>query len=140
MPNVVNLTADTLRRIIEEERYKLMLEAKRAKSNGNGNGKGNGRMPKPTFKQDAAVSKHHKRVTEKAKTPAVKKVEAANGKHRKAMSLQETEVEAADMAETLANKVKHLKEMKSMEQKLRSQLRLVLEKKSGIEQDLADLL
>lgn len=138
MPNVVNLTADTLRRIIEEERYKLMLEAKRAKSNGNG--KGNGRMPKASFKQDPAVSKHHKKMSEKAKTPAVKKMEAANGKHRKAMSLQETEVDAADMAETLAKKMTHLKEMKSIEQKLRSQLRLVLEKKNVIEQDLADLL
>lgn len=135
MPNVVNLTADTLRRIIEEERYKLMLEAKKAKQKGSTE-----KLPKASFKQDAAVSKHHKNVTEKAKTPADKKVEAANGKHRKAMSLQETEVEAADMAETLAKKVKHLQEAKRMEQKLRSQLRLVLEKKNSIEQDLADLL
>jgi len=135
MPNVVNLTADTLRRIIEEERFKLMLEAKKSKKGGSSE-----KLPKASFKQDPAVSKHHKKVTEKAKTPADKKVEASNGKHRKAMSLQETEVEAADMAETLAKKMKHLKEMKSIEQKLRSQLRLVLEKKNGIEQDLADLL
>ena len=56
------------------------------------------------------------------------------------MQLDEQEVDADEMAHTLAKKVEYLKEMKLMEQRLRSKLRLVLEKKNGIEQDIVDLL
>ena len=113
MSNVVNLTANTLRRIISEERAKLVLEAKAKKAKKN---------------SDPAVSKHQG-------PPAAPKVGGKMGK-----SLDEREVDADEMAHTLAKKVEYLKEMKLMEQRLRSKLRLVLEKKNGIEQDIVDLL
>jgi len=127
MSNVVNLTANTLRRIISEERAKLVLEAKAKKAKKN---------------SDPAVSKHQG-------PPAAPKVGGKmgkktkptnNSKATKAMSLDEREVNADEMAHTLAKKVEYLKEMKLMEQRLRSKLRLVLEKKNGIEQDIVDLL
>jgi len=127
MSNVVNLTANTLRRIISEERAKLVLEAKAKKAKKN---------------SDPAVSKHQG-------PPAAPKVGGKmgkktkptnNSKATKAMSLDEREVDADEMAHTLAKKVEYLKEMKLMEQRLRSKLRLVLEKKNGIEQDIVDLL
>ena len=127
MSNVVNLTANTLRRIISEERAKLVLEAKAKKAKKN---------------SDPAVSKHQG-------PPAAPKVGGKmgkktkptnNSKATKAMSLDEREVDADEMADTLAKKVEYLKEMKLMEQRLRSKLRLVLEKKNGIEQDIVDLL
>ena len=127
MSNVVNLTANTLRRIISEERAKLVLEAKAKKAKKN---------------SDPAVSKHQG-------PPAAPKVGGKMGKKTKptnnlkatkAMSLDEREVDADEMAHTLAKKVEYLKEMKLMEQRLRSKLRLVLEKKNGIEQDIVDLL
>ena len=127
MSNVVNLTANTLRRIISEERAKLVLEAKAKKAKKN---------------SDPAVSKHQG-------PPAAPKVGGKMGKKTKptnnlkatkAMSLDEREVDADEMADTLAKKVEYLKEMKLMEQRLRSKLRLVLEKKNGIEQDIVDLL
>jgi hypothetical protein len=69
-----------------------------------------------------------------------KQVETSKKKGMKALQLEENEVEASEMANTLAKGVKHLKEMKSLERRLRSQLRLVLEKKESIEQEIADLL
>lgn len=132
MSNVVNLTANTLRRIIAEEREKLVLEAK---------AKG-AKHPKANVKSDPAVTKHQG-------PPDQPKVGGKKGKSMKppaknkaakAMSLDEREVEADEMADTLAKKVKSLAEMKLMEQRLRSQLRLVMEKKNGIEQDIAELL
>jgi hypothetical protein len=129
MANVVNLTADTLRRIIHEERQKLIAEAKRHK-------KGNG---------DAAVKKHQgpppePKVEGGKKSSSGKQVEASRKKGMKALALEENEVDADAMAETIAKKVQHLKEMKSFERRLRTQLRLVIERKNDIEQDIADLL
>ena len=106
---------------------KLVLEAKAKKAKKN---------------SDPAVSKHQG-------PPAAPKVGGKMGKKTKptnnlkatkAMSLDEREVDADEMADTLAKKVEYLKEMKLMEQRLRSKLRLVLEKKNGIEQDIVDLL
>jgi hypothetical protein len=128
MANVVNLTAGTLRRIIEEERSKLMLEAKKGK---------HGKAPE--------LGKH-KNVPNEPKVEGGKKsahgkqAEASKKKGMKALSLEASEVDADAMAETIAKHVTHLKEMKSMERRLRTQLRLVLEKKNDIEHDLADLL
>lgn len=127
MSNVVNLTANTLRRIIAEERAKLVLEAKAKKAKKH---------------SDPAVSKHQGPPADpKVGGKMGKKIKPPNNsKATKAMSLDEREVDADEMAETLAKKVEFLKEMKLMEQRLRSQLRLVLEKKNGIEQDIVDLL
>jgi hypothetical protein len=127
MSNVVNLTANTLRRIISEERAKLVLEAKAKKAKKN---------------SDPAVSKHQgPPATPKVGGKMGKKTKPTNNsKATKAMSLDEREVDADEMADTLAKKVEYLKEMKLMEQRLRSKLRLVLEKKNGIEQDIVDLL
>lgn len=140
MSNVVDLNAATLRRIIQEERHKLMLEAKKKSAAAKG-GKQHS-MPKGNVKSDAAVSKHQggpkDPKVEGKKSASPKKVDSS--KQRRAMSLDEREVDADKMAETLANKVQHLKEMKSVERRLRTQLRLVLEKKNDIEQDIADLL
>ena len=138
MSNIVDLNAATLRRIIQEERHKLMLEAKKKSAKG---GKQHP-MPKGNVKSDAAVSKHQggpkDPKVEGKKSAAPKRVDSS--KQKRAMSLDEREVDADKMAETLANKVQHLKEMKSAERRLRTQLRLVLEKKNDIEQDIADLL
>jgi hypothetical protein len=133
MSNVVNLTANTLRRIIAEEREKLVLEAKKAKGAKN---------PKANVKSDPAVTKHQGPPDQpKVGGKKGKSMKApANKKAAKAMSLDEREVEADEMADTLAKKVKSLAEMKLMEQRLRSQLRLVMERKNGIEQDIAELL
>jgi hypothetical protein len=127
MSNVVNLTANTLRRIISEERAKLVLEAKAKKAKKN---------------SDPAVSKHQGPPADpKVGGKMGKKTKPTNNsKATKAMSLDEREVDADEMADTLAKKVEYLKEMKLMEQRLRSKLRLVLEKKNGIEQDIVDLL
>ena len=127
MSNVVNLTANTLRRIISEEREKLVLEAKAKKAKKN---------------SDPAVSKHQGPPADpKVGGKMGKKTKPTNNsKATKAMSLDEREVDADEMADTLAKKVEYLKEMKLMEQRLRSKLRLVLEKKNGIEQDIVDLL
>ena len=127
MSNVVNLTANTLRRIISEERAKLVLEAKAKKAKKN---------------SDPAVSKHQGPPADpKVGGKMGKKTKPTNNlKATKAMSLDEREVDADEMAHTLAKKVEYLKEMKLMEQRLRSKLRLVLEKKNGIEQDIVDLL
>jgi hypothetical protein len=127
MSNVVNLTANTLRRIISEERAKLVLEAKAKKAKKN---------------SDPAVSKHQGPPADpKVGGKMSKKTKPTNNsKATKAMSLDEREVDADEMADTLAKKVEYLKEMKLMEQRLRSKLRLVLEKKNGIEQDIVDLL
>ena len=129
MANVVNLTANTLRRIIEEERNKLMLEAKKGKHG----------------KKAPELGKH-KNVPDEPKVAGGKKsshgkqAEAAKKKGMKALSLEATEVDADEMAETIARQVQHLKEVKSVERRLRTQLRLVLEKKNDIEHDLMDLL
>jgi hypothetical protein len=138
MSNVVDLNAATLRRIIQEERHKLMLEAKKKAVKGE-------KMPKANVKSEASVTKHQGPPKEPSvkggkKSSVPKQLEAAKKKHMKSMSLDEREVDADKMAETLANKVQHLKEMKSVERRLRTQLRLVLEKKNDIEQDIADLL
>ena len=124
MSNVVNLTANTLRRIIAEEREKLVLEAKSKKH------------------KDPAVAKHQGPPDDpKVGGKKGKKTKVADStKAARAMSLDEREVDADEMAQTLAKKVEYLKEMKLMEQRLRSQLRLVLEKKNGIEKDIVDLL
>jgi hypothetical protein len=129
MANVVNLTADTLRRIIQEEKSKLMLEAKKHKKGAK-----------------APELGKHKNTPDEPKVEGGKKsnvgkqVEASKKKGMKALALETTEVNADEMAETIAKKVQHLKEMKSTERRLRTQLRLVLEKKNDIEQDIADLL
>ena len=126
MSNVVNLTANTLRRIISEERAKLVLEAKAKKAKKN---------------SDPAVSKHQGPPADPKVGGKMGKTKPTNNsKATKAMSLDEREVDADEMADTLAKKVEYLKEMKLMEQRLRSKLRLVLEKKNGIEQDIVDLL
>jgi hypothetical protein len=131
MPNVVDLTPATLRRIIQEERQKLMLEAKVKKTKG---------MSAPELKKHSNTPPEPKVGGKGKKSTVSKQVETAKAKAKKAMSLDEAEVEADEMAETIAKKVQHLKEMRDMEQRLRSQLRLVLERKNGIEQDIADLL
>lgn len=125
MAKVVNLTADTLRRIIAEERQKLMLEAKKG-------GKG--------FKSKHSNVPPEPKVEGGKKSNLPKQAEASKKKAKKALQLEENEVDADEMAHTLAKGVKQLKEMKSLERRLRSQLRLVLEKKEGIEQEIADLL
>lgn len=128
MANVVNLTANTLRRIIEEERNKLMLEAKKGK------------------KHKAPELGKHSNTPNEPKVPGGKKsahskqTEASKKKGMKALSLEASEVDADEMAETIARQVQHLKEVKSIERRLRTQLRLVLEKKNDIEHDLMDLL
>ena len=132
MANIVNLTADTLRRIIHEERQKLIAEAKGHKGHKGGKG-------------DAAVKKHQgpppePKVEGGKKTSTGKQAEASKKKAKKALALEESEVNADEMAETIAKHVQHLKEMKSVERRLRTQLRLVIERKNDIEQDIADLL
>lgn len=129
MANVVNLTAGTLRRIIEEERQKLMLEAK----------KGKGKHKAPELGKHSNTPPEPK-VEGGKKSAHGKQVEASKKKGMKQLSLEASEVDADAMAETIAKHVTHLKEMKSIERRLRTQLRLVLEKKNDIEQDLADLL
>lgn len=131
MPNVVDLTPATLRRIIQEERQKLMLEAKAKKAQG---------MSAPELKKHKNTPPEPKVGGKGSNSTVAKQVQTAKVKAKKAMSLDEAEVEADEMAETIAKKVQHLKEMKDIEQRLRAQLRLVLERKSGIEQDIADLL
>jgi len=129
MANVVNLTAGILRRIIQEERENLIHEGKRKKA-----GKG------------APELKKHSNTPPEPKVPGGKKsahgkqADADKKKRMKALSLEATEVDADAMAETIAKHVTHLKEVKSIERRLRTQLRLVLEKKNDIEHDLADLL
>ena len=124
MANVVNLTADTLRRIIHEERQKLIAEAKKGKG----------------FKSKHSNVPPEPKVEGGKKSNMHKQVEASKKKGMKALALEENEVDADAMAETIAKKVQHLKEMKGFERRLRTQLRLVIERKNDIEQDIADLL
>ena len=119
MPNIVDLNANTLRRIIQEERQKLTLEAKKQKV-----GKVVPPEPKVSGKRSTVPAKIH----------------ATNKKAKKALSLDETEVRPDELASTLAKKVNHLREMSEMEMRIRDQLRIVMEKKGGLKQDIAKLL
>jgi hypothetical protein len=131
MPNVVELTPNVLRRIIAEERQKLMLEAKAKKAKN---------AAAPELKKHSNTPPEPKVGGKGKKSSVSKKVEAAKGKSKRDLYLAEAEVEADEMANAIVKKVNHLKEMKSIEARLRAQLRLVLEKKSDIEQDIAELL
>jgi hypothetical protein len=127
MANVVNLTPETLRRIIQEEKEKIVAEA---------------RKKAPKTEGSAAPVKAPANPTVKGgkKSSVPKQVEASNGRARKAMQLDEREVEAADMAETLSKQVKHLKEMRDLESRLREKLRLVVESRTALEKKLTNLL
>ena len=104
MSRTVELTPQIISRIIEEERQKLISEAK-AKKNGNGNGK-----PKePTVKGGK-------------KSTVLPEIQRTSEKARKAMHLDEVETEADELAGSVIKKAKQLKEMRDMEKKLRAQL------------------
>ena len=122
MSRTVELTPQIISRIIEEERQKLISEAK-AKKNGNGNGK-----PKePTVKGGK-------------KSTVLPEIQRTSEKARKAMHLDEVETEADELAGSVIKKAKQLKEMRDMEKKLRAQLELVMESRIELEKRLARVL
>jgi hypothetical protein len=123
MSKVLNLTPDVLMRIIQEERQKLLNEAKRKKEKAV---KGNKQPPEPKVKG--------------VKSTVLPAVEKAKLKGKKDMHLDETEVQAADMAGTVTKKAKQLQEVRALEENLRVHLRAIVEKRSALERDLIDLI
>lgn len=120
MSKVLNLTPDVLMRIIQEEREKLLNEAKGKKA------KANKQPPEPKVKG--------------VKSTVLPAVEKAKVKSKKAMGLDETEVQASDMAGTVSKKAKQLQEVRALEENLRNHLRALVEKRSALERDLIDLI
>lgn len=124
MSRTVELTPQIISRIIEEERQKLIAEAK-AKKNGTVGGKV---TPKePTVKGGK-------------KSTVLPEIQRNSDKARKAMHLDEVETEADELAGSVIKKAKQLKEMREMEKKLRAQLELVMESRIELEKRLARVL
>jgi hypothetical protein len=121
MARVVNLTPDVLQRIINEERAKLIAEARAGKAPKNAPPK------EPTVKNG-----------KKSTVPA--QVEKKNRTAKKAMQLDEQEVDADEMASTVIKQAKQLKEMRSIESRLRAQLVMVVESRTDLERKLSKLL
>jgi len=97
MPNVVDLTPSVLRRIIAEERQKLMLEAKKAK-----------KSTAPELKKHSNTPPEPKVGGKGKKSSASKQVEASKSKSKRDLYLAEAEVEADEMADAIVKKVNHL--------------------------------
>jgi hypothetical protein len=121
MSRTVTLTSSILQRIIAEERAKLEEGKKSPKM-----GKVKPAEPKIEGKKN------------KSSVPA--QIEKTNKTARKELQLEQDEVEAADLAGTLVKQVKHLKEMKEIEARLRRQLQLVVEQRTSLEIKLSQVL